>query len=660
MRPRLIAATTALAVLTVIGGTAAAGTTATRGVAPANAAATAVAVAADPPKLPQPGYSFVSEEVMIPMDDGVHIAATITYPSVDGAARAPGRFPVVLAMTPYSRNGVCGCISPALFATRGIVAVVADVRGTGGSEGTLKDNFFSPREARDSAAVIDHFGSQPWSSGKVGMAGGSYVGITQLLAASNRPKHLAAIVPMIAISDLYRDGYTHGGIVNLSFDAQYIAVQGAPGTAGTNNDPFLLEQSLLAKLGQSPPGSIAFDYLDKPFDHQFYRDRSPIQVADRIDVPVLDMGNWNDGLLRGQTEMFGALSKRKGVETRLFMDPCTHKGCGAPFAPFTNPPGRQDTAAVLFEFLSKHLLGTGTPKRPNVEFYLQGKNTYVSSSTWPPAGTRYERLALGDETLTPAAADGEVSYVTSPAAGFSLAFNKYGTVAGTPYIPTDQRLEGPNGATFRTPVLEQPLRLTGPIGLHLVAKSSADDTDWYAKLADVAPDGTETIMTEGALRASHRELDQARSRPERPYHPHTNTTPIEPGRFYDYEIEIWPTAWELAPGHRLQLRVTSSDLPTHLPGSFVFDKDNPKNVSIDLNDPATNTIRLGASHLVLPISNTASAATGPPAAPAGTAPTSQQPAYSESLPATGPALAAWPALALVLVGAAVRRRSSDS
>lgn len=600
---------------------------------PAETPSRELGVAADPPVLPEPTYASVTEEVMIPMDDGVELGATITYPSVDGAVRAPGRFPVVLAMTPYSRNGVCGCIAGSLFATRGMVSVVVDVRGTGGSEGTLEDNFFSPREARDGYALIEHFGTQPWSTGKVGMAGGSYVGITQYLAAGNTPPHLAAIVPMIAISDLYRDGYTHGGIVNLSFDAQYIAVQGAPGTAGTNTDPYLLQQSLAAKLGQSPPGSIAFDYLDKPFDDDFYRDRSPINVVDGIEVPVLDMGNWNDGLLRGQTEMFDALSDRRGVETRLFMDPCTHKGCGAPFAPFTNPPGRQDTAAVLFEFLSKHLLGTKTPARPNVEFYLQGKNEYVTSSTWPPTGTRYERLALGDGSLTPTAPAGEVSYVTNPAEGFSLAFNKYGTVAGTPYVPTDQRLEGPNGATFRTPVLEEPLRLTGPIGLHLVAKSSADDTDWYAKLADVAPDGTETLITEGALRASHRALDPARSRPERPYHPHTGTTPIEPGRYYDYDVEIWPTAWELAAGHRLQLRLTSSDLPTHLPGSFVFDKDDPASVSIDLNDPATNTIRLGASSLVLPVSGRTTAGTGPRGR--GSAGPEAAPRPAGTLPATG-------------------------
>src|SRR4051794_4792371 len=286
----------------------------------------APALAASPPAtLPAPSYEqTVSKEVLVPMDDGVDIAMTVTWPSHDGSAPAPGRFPVVLSLTPYGRTGVCGCPSAALFATRGIASAVADVRGTGGSGGDLSGNYFSPREARDGAALVEYLGTQPWSTGKVGMAGGSYVGITQYLTAEQQPPHLAAIVPQVAISDLYRDGYAHGGIPNAFFDAQYIGVQGAPGAASANNDPSLLAATAAAKAGQSPPGSIAFDYLSRPDDDAFYRDRSPIYRADRITVPVFDIGAWRDGLLRGETEMYAALARRRNVETRLHMSPCTH------------------------------------------------------------------------------------------------------------------------------------------------------------------------------------------------------------------------------------------------------------------------------------------------------------------------------------------------
>jgi len=192
------------------------------------------------------------------------------------------------------------------------------------------------------------------------------------------------------------------------------------------------------------------------------------------------------------------------------------------------------------------------------------------------------------------------SYVSDPAAGFSLAFNRYGTVAASPYVPLAQRLEGPHGLTFRTSAFTRPRLLAGPMALHLVAASTAADTDWYAKLADVAPDGSESIITEGALRASHRALDAKKSRPERPYHTHTNPQPLEPGRFYDFAVETWPTAYELAPGHRLQLRLTSTDLPTHLPGWYVVDRDHPEATRVELETPAENTVRLGASYLLVP------------------------------------------------------------
>src|SRR5687767_12537083 len=143
--------------------------------------------AAPPPELPEPTYESVAKEVLIPMDDGVNLAATIAFPSEDGQTPLPGPFPVVVGMTPYSRNGVCGCFPPDFWATRGMAGAVFDVRGTGGSGGDLAENFFSPREARDSAAVIEFLGTRPWSTGKVGMAGGSYLGITQYLAAEQRP-----------------------------------------------------------------------------------------------------------------------------------------------------------------------------------------------------------------------------------------------------------------------------------------------------------------------------------------------------------------------------------------------------------------------------------------------------------------------------------------
>jgi putative CocE/NonD family hydrolase len=188
------------------------------------------------------------------------------------------------------------------------------------------------------------------------------------------------------------------------------------------------------------------------------------------------------------------------------------------------------------------------------------------------------------------------SYATNPADGLSMSFDQYGTMAASPYVPLDQRLAEEAGLTWRTGVLPSPLTLTGESALHLVAASSAKDTDWFAKISDVAPDGSEAIVTAGFLRASHRQLDTARTTPTRPWHTNTDPKPIEPGRYYGYELAIWPTAYEFAKGHRLQLRLTSYDFPTHLPGTLKLDPGDPLTASFEPLPPATNSVRLGGAN----------------------------------------------------------------
>src|SRR5947209_8029219 len=200
-----------------------------------------------PSQLPPATYpATYSKQQWVTMDDGIKLGATITFPSENGSAPAPGRFPVILSMTPYGRDGGCACAPATDFALRGFVVAVVDVRGTGGSQGNLDSNYFSPREARDGYDLVQYLGTRRWSNGKVGMSGGSYVGITQFKTAETDPSHLAAIAPGEALADIYNDAYAPGGIVSLSFDGQYIAVQGAPGLLTPNSSPAMLPGTIVA------------------------------------------------------------------------------------------------------------------------------------------------------------------------------------------------------------------------------------------------------------------------------------------------------------------------------------------------------------------------------------------------------------------------------
>jgi hypothetical protein len=141
------------------------------------------------------------------------------------------------------------------------------------------------------------------------------------------------------------------------------------------------------------------------------------------------------------------------------------------------------------------------------------------------------------------------------------------------------------------------------VQLHLRASSTATDTDWVAKLSDVGPGGSETVITEGGLRASHRSIDRTRSTSGSPYHLDKNPTPLVPRQPYNFDVAIIPTAYELAPGHELQLRLTTDDMPTRLPGSVKIDEANPAQSQVVPLAPATNSVFEGgknASWLLVP------------------------------------------------------------
>ncbi|HVY10786.1 MAG TPA: CocE/NonD family hydrolase [Mycobacteriales bacterium] len=557
--------------------------------------------AATGPTLPHYAKSFTIQR-FIRMDDGVQLGATITFPSHTGTSRAPGRFPVVLDLTPYGRTGLCGCDSAADFAKSGLALAVVDVRGTGGSGGNLNDNYFSPRQARDGKEVVQFLGRQPWSTGKVGMSGGSYLGIMQYLVAERQPSHLAAIAPNEALSDLYNDAAYPGGILSLSFDTQYLAVQGGPGLVTPNTSPQMLPGTIGAKLSQATGRSIALDYLANTTDNRFYRDRSPITHVSRIKVPVYVLDGWRDAFEAGNLRMYEALEKRK-APTFVHIDPCTHKGCGGELAPTTNPPDPDNVEALEIQFFQRYLMGLPVPKPPRVRVYVQQRNRYVNGSAWPLPTTHFVTESLDASTISTKHDRAALRrYLANPTAGLSMALDEQGTVAISPYLPLDQRLEENQGLTWRTPVLAHPMTLNGPTAVHLVAASTARDTDWFVKLSDVTPDGSEHIVAEGQLRASMRALAKGSTRIE-PLQSLRRPRAISPGKFLRYEIAIAPTAYRFGAGHRLQLRLTSYNLPNALPATFQLDLNDPSSVVLSPLLPATNTVRVGrgGTTVTLPI-----------------------------------------------------------
>lgn len=500
--------------------------------------------------------------VPIAMSDGAELVGDVHLPDADG------RFPVLLNMTPYG---------PGTYFTtylgEGYAHVNVDIRGSGRSGGALC--IFCEREQQDVYEAVEWVAAQPWSDGNVGMYGGSYQGITPLMGAAKQPPHLKAIVPAVALADAYRDIVWHNGIFNANFVAQWLAAQTALSMTGTSTS-----SDLPARAHQN----LVTDSRLVPWDGPYYWERSIYTKHDRIEVPVLHIGGWFDGFSRGTLDNFAGIASK---HNRMIMQPCTHKGCGAPFDPASDytdagfPPDMPDDPVLAWfdRFLKSER--NGIEAGPAAWYFDIGDHAWKSAETWPPEDASLLRLKLSGEpsgtlgsvedgSLTSASPRSEQAiredrYVYDPSIGVTETAAKWGTVALSPHARVDQRPDEARALTYTTAAFEGPLSLAGPSELRFWGMTTASDTDWIVKLADVAPDGSSTLLTSGYLRASHRTWDEERSRPGSPWISNEEPAPVPPGKILEYRIDIWDIAHTIQPGHRLRMTISSADTPNHEP-----------------------------------------------------------------------------------------------
>jgi predicted acyl esterase len=518
--------------------------------------------------LSDPRYAMSSENnVPVAMRDGVRLAADVYRP--DDA----GRFPALVAMSPYPRQ-MQGLGIPAgfveagqsdFFVPRGYAHVIANSRGTCGSEGVY--DFWGPAERHDLYDLIEWVAAQPWCDGEVGMIGVSYFAIEQFRAALQKPPHLKAIFPFSGTVDLYREILWHGGMFNGRFATRYFA---GIGMLSKRKDAFFRSNvvGLANKILRSPQVharlaaphkdtlkvfelALRFAYDADPWDdlvaavgveHQlydeFWKSRDMSRRIGEIGIPMYLGADWENVCMHLDTPFAIFDDIDKSVPWRLSITPR-----GSLSWPWES---------LHFEALAwyDHWLkgrDTGILEGPPVRYYLEGADEWRTADRWPLPQTRFVDWHLqADGTLGESAGPpGARDYLHLPGA-FDLPKN-----ANPPRLP---RL-----LAWDTAPLQQAVDLAGPFKLALHASSTASDVDWIVKLQLVDAAGQASDLTQGWLRASHRALDPARSRPWRPYHPHDRTEPLVPGEPAWFEIAIVPTAQRFKPGQRLRLLLTSDD-----------------------------------------------------------------------------------------------------
>lgn len=478
----------------------------------------------------------VEKDVYVKMRDGVRLAVDIFRP------KGEGPFPVLFSISPYMKDiqhkpphwshaiesGATG-----FYVAKGYVHLIAQGRGAGISQGQWE--FFGEGERTDGYDMIEWIGTQDWCNGNVGMLGDSYWSWTQYHAAIAQPPHLKCICQFDGCSDLYRDFFYQGGIFNHQFVGNW-----AQNITGQAVWPGPVE-------GKLPPINLHYEVAIRPYDGDWYQDRSAWTKLDRIKVPSMHLcpqGGANH--FRGQLWAWPRIDAPK----KLMVVPPTGFWSHVRF--LTNPALNRQMLK-WFDYWLKGI-DNGIMDEPPIAIFDSATRQWRYESEYPFKRTEWTDFYLRENGTTPA---------TQAPYGVIDSEPPTGEEAPDVYSMPEsyaELIEGEPVAAYLTKPLEKDLRVGGPLSVTLHAASSQIDTAWYVYLAEIPPEGAPRPLSRGLLRASFRAVDPDRSGPGQPFHPFDDQELIEPGTVYSYEIEMRPVFRTIRKGHRLELRVASEDI----------------------------------------------------------------------------------------------------
>ncbi len=513
----------------------------------------------------------VERSVGAKMRDGVTLRADIYRP------KAEGKFPVLLVRTPYDKTGETSFGMKG--AARGYVVIAQDVRGRFSSEGEW---YTFKNESQDGYDTVEWAAALPYSNGKVGMFGGSYVGATQYLAAIAKPPHLAGICPTVTASN-YHDGWTYQGgafeqwfneswSTGLAMNTMRRRVEESSALEGTKTLP-LADYSVLEAPSAAGIAPYFKDWLAHPNYDGYWKQWSIEDHYSQIQVPVLSFGAWYDIFLGGTLRNYERLKTEAGTEAakrgqRLVVYVGGHAGgssnrkVGAVDFGEKLPIDEDEMTLRWYDSLLKGQANGVEHEKP-VKIFVMGKNEWREEDDWPLARAKSTRYYLhstggangvaGNGTLSTVAPGEEKpdQYVYDPneavpTIGGPLCCGALPTGIG----PQDQRPAEARAdvLVFTTPAFAKDTEVTGPVTLDLYVSSSAVDTDFTGMLVDVWPNGFAQNLTSGILRMRYR---NSQEKPELG----------NPGETYHVTVDLWATSNVFLTGHKLRLEVSSSNFP---------------------------------------------------------------------------------------------------
>lgn len=509
--------------------------------------------------------------VRVPMRDGVRLDTNVFHPT------GSQRYPVILLRTPYGKgddlpNGYQS------FLNHGYAIVIQDVRGRYDSEG--KFNALE-QEGPDGYDTLNWIAHQPWSTGKIGMLGGSYLGIAQWKVAVLNNPYLKAIFPVVSGSDDYLDRfYSTGGALKLGHRLMWLSDNlKTPGYRPPNFSSYIFHLPLRTadEVATGHRLQLYQDALNHPAYDNFWKNLSVREKLDRVHVPVFAVGGWYDNYSESDLTAFELL--RKNGVNRIMIGPWPHNMSirfpGIDYGQDSSSPIRSYQLDWFDHWLKglpeaghRHTNAVWHDTRAEVtdapvEIFVMGANRWRDEHEWPLARTHYTPIYLsGKGHANGLQGDGDLEWQV-PRKDKTDQFtydpkNPVPTMGGAvccnpkffPWGPKDQRsIESRDDVlVYTSKPLQRELEVTGPVRVTLYVSTNAPDTDFTAKLVDVFPNGEARNLTDGILRLRYRYgLDK----------------PVlaKPGEMYAVTIDAGVTSNVFLPNHRIRLEVSSSNFP---------------------------------------------------------------------------------------------------
>lgn len=521
---------------------------------------------------------------LVPMRDGIRISVDIYRPD------APGRFPVILAQTPYDNLPWARHLGARWFAERGYAFAVADIRGRYDSEGEWDP--FDAKHKTDGYDLIEWLARKEWSNGRIGTAGPSFMGWTQWWTASEHPPSLKAIAPEVSPPDGLANFPYQDGLM-MSVAADWAAMMAGRTNQLIGEGPYggfthnRLAEDLHLPLLDLPKikGATDAPYYEKWVRNILSTDEYWQNISyqgsehySKMTVPSLNVTGWFDANYPGSPMNFEGM-KRYGATPAarrpfLLIGPWTHYRYARELAGFDYGPDAEfPMQSYLCRFFDHFLKGidNGFDREAPVHVFVMGRNKWLAEQDWPLPETHWTKYYIhsqghanslkGDGTLDtqPPGNEARDEYSYDPVHPTIMDLGVHtGHIDGA--VDTRIPAIGDDVLVFTSPVLKEDVEVVGPVKALLYAATSARDTAWMMRLVDVHPDGYAALLCDAILRARFRDPQNAGAFNGR------RLSDIVPDRVYQYTLEFWRGTGNLfGKGHRIRIEISSSYYPFYLP-----------------------------------------------------------------------------------------------